>query len=127
MDGWPARARAWAMLESICRKKRGSSCDSAGIAFLVDLRRPVSQQAVVPSRSPAAEVTRLIALLFLGLGGRVLWDLWHAIREDNGARGAYSRLYRRSRLRRFLRFLLRVFFHHLFDVRHFDAHFLRGF
>ena len=58
------------MLESICRKKRGSSCDSAGIAFLVELRRPVSRQALVPARSRAAEVIRPIALLFLGLGGR---------------------------------------------------------
>ncbi len=70
MDGRPARARAWATLESICRKKRGSSCDSVGFVSLVELRRPVSQQAVVPARSRAAEVIRPIALLFLGLGGR---------------------------------------------------------
>ena len=69
MDGRPARARAWATLESICRKKRGSSCDSVGFVSLVELRRPVSQQSV-PARSRAAEVIRPIALLFLSLGGR---------------------------------------------------------
>src|SRR6266536_3487125 len=55
-------------------------------------------------------------------GGSELWNLRRPIREGDEARRAYSRF----RLRFLLGFLLCVFFHHLFYVRHLDAHFLRG-
>jgi hypothetical protein len=60
-------------------------------------------------------------------GGRELRDLRRPIREGDGARRAYRRLHLRFRLSLLLRFLLCVFCHHLFHVRHLEAHFLSRF
>jgi hypothetical protein len=57
-------------------------------------------------------------------GGRELRDLRRPIREGDGARRAYRRLHLRFRLSLLLRFLLCVFCHHLFHVRHLEAIFL---